>query len=478
MSDPAANDRPTRAVGGPVNPVANNLVGASTWRVFGTSSYFRLWLAQVVSSIGDWIGLVAILAVAARISDRPEAAISLVMVARMVPGFFLAPVGGVIADRIDRKRLMFTCDLGRACIVAILPFVTTLGSLFLASFALEVLTLLWSPAKDASVPNLVPEDKLVAANSLGMLAGFGTFPIGAALFASLAAVADRISHAGAFDFVDVNQEFLALWLDAFTFVVSAFLILTVRLPHRNRRGQGAVDWSAAWRDLTEGVKFVASNRLVRAVMVGLGGGLLGGAAVIPLGPVFTEKVLGSDSAGFGLFVTAMGLGAAGGVIGLSMLQRLFPRQLVFAAALIGSGSAVMLAATMSRLAFAVPVVALFGFMAGSGYVAGFTIIHENVADELRGRTFAALYTVIRLTIVVSLTIWPLLAGGLDTMSGRLFDHKAVDVGGHHIAVPGVRLALWAGGLVVLATGLLASRDVSRARRAGERMGGHPSAGSR
>ncbi len=79
---------------------------AAPWRVFGTRSYFRLWIAQVISSTADWIGLIAILAIAARVSDNSGAAVSLVMMARVVPGFFLGTVGGVIIDRFDRRKVM------------------------------------------------------------------------------------------------------------------------------------------------------------------------------------------------------------------------------------------------------------------------------------------------------------------------------------------------------------------------------------
>ncbi len=455
---PDTSDRPR--AGAPVDPVDVSPTELKTWRIFGTSHYFRLWLAQVVSSTGDWIGLVAILAIAARISDTPEAAISLVMVARMLPGFLLAPVGGVIADRIDRRRLMVFSDLGRAAVVATLPFVTNLPMLFLASLVLEIFTLLWTPAKDASVPNLVPEDKLVAANSLGMAAGFGTFPIGAALFASLSAVADRIRQSGLVDFVEVNQEFLALWLDSLTFITSAVLVLTVYLPSpAGSESVKRIDWTRAWRDLKDGIRFITSVRIVRSVMTGLGGGLLGGAAVIPLGPVYTERALAADSAGFGLLMTGMGMGAAVGVIGLSAVQRYFPRELAFAGALVGSGVAILVVSSLSTLTLAVVVVALFGVAAGGGYVAGFTLLHENVSDELRGRTFAALYTVIRLTMVVSLTIWPLLAGGLDSLSGALFDRSVAGV-----SLPGVRLALWLSGLLTMVAGAIAARDVHRERQ--------------
>src|SRR3954464_2559453 len=78
-----------------------------TARVFGTPAFFRLWLAQVVSATGDWLGLMAITALAAAVSQRAEGvAVGLVLGARVAPGFFLAPWAGVLVDRWDRKNVM------------------------------------------------------------------------------------------------------------------------------------------------------------------------------------------------------------------------------------------------------------------------------------------------------------------------------------------------------------------------------------
>src|SRR3546814_19423018 len=107
-------------------------------RLFGSTAFFRLWLTQVVSATGDWLGFLAIAALATRISDRPEAAVGLVMSARIVPGFFLGPAAGVFADRFDRKRLLVMCDVRRALVLASLPFVTTVPGLMVASLVLEV----------------------------------------------------------------------------------------------------------------------------------------------------------------------------------------------------------------------------------------------------------------------------------------------------------------------------------------------------
>ena len=136
-----------------------------TRRVFGTPAFFQLWLAQVVSATGDWLGLMAITALAAAVSRRAEGvAVGLVLGARVAPGFFLAPWAGVLVDRWDRKKVMITCDLARAAVMMCLPFVNSVPGLIVASLILEIFTLLWSPAKEASVPNLVPADITVADN--------------------------------------------------------------------------------------------------------------------------------------------------------------------------------------------------------------------------------------------------------------------------------------------------------------------------
>ena len=92
--------------------------------VFGSPAFLRLWIAQIVSAFGDWIGFLAIIEIARRIGgDQPGSAIALVMVARVLPGFFLASVGGVIVDRVNRKRLLISCDILRALVLLTIPFI-------------------------------------------------------------------------------------------------------------------------------------------------------------------------------------------------------------------------------------------------------------------------------------------------------------------------------------------------------------------
>jgi dTMP kinase len=376
------------------------------------------------------------------------------MTARMLPGFVLAPLGGALIDRWDRRKVMVTCDLGRAVLLGLLPFFDSLVGLVLISFAIEILTLMWSPAKDASVPNVVAPDQLASANSLGLVAAYATFPLGAAVFAGLAGLAKWLGNFHALHFFHANQTSLAIWADGCTFLLSAWLISRLNLPEGERTAPRRIDWGATYRDILDGLRFIRTDPLVRGVMIGLAGGLLGGGSIIPLGSLLSIQVLGGGGSTYGLLTTALGVGAAIGVLTLLWLQKRLPRATVFTVAVIACGVSIIVAASVSSLLPAMVAAAAIGATAGTGYVTGFTVLQENVADQMRGRIFATLYTVVRLCLLLALTLSPFFANLLGNISQHLVS-GSVDVAGVHVALPGVRLALWAGGLLTVFSGLAA-----------------------
>jgi dTMP kinase len=441
-------------------------VPPGTVKLFGSPSFFRLWLAQVASSLGDWIGFVAITAYAARIAGgaSPETAVGLVLSARLVPGFFLAPAAGVLVDRWDRKRTMVVCDIGRGVVFASLPWIDTVAGLVVLSLLLETFTLLWAPAKEASVPRLVPPRYLATVNSLGLIAAYGTFPVGTALFTALAGVGKLLGRYDALSGLRVDQEFVAVYFDVCTFFLSAVLISTLALPRVQSVGQARrrVDLGAAWRELREGLSFISHSRIVRAVILSLATGLVGGGMLVPLGPAFARDTLHGGPASFGLLLTAMGFGVAAGIIGLSVIQRRIPHETVFLAAVFGAGFSILAGASMSTLPPTLLFVGLLGVCAGAVYVLGFTILQTNVEDQLRGRTFATLYTVVRLCVLLAFAVAPFLSSLLGQVALDLFGGDVVLLG-VRVAVTGARFTLWLGGLIILAAGgvaVLALRERS------------------
>ena len=433
------------------------------WRVFRIPGFRLLFGAQVVSSMGDWTGLIAILAIATKVSTAGTG-IALVMVARMLPGFVLAPIAGVFIDRWNRKTVMVGCDIGRAGLLVVLPFWDNLLGLVVISFLIEVLTLMWGPAKDATVPNVVKDpDQLASANSLGLIAAYGTFPLGAVFFAILAGISKwlgDIDYLGRFH----QANLLPLWVDAMTFLVSALLISRLVLDERERGVIKRVSASQTWTDIVDGLSFVRANPLVRGVMVGLAGGLLGCGMLIPLGALYATDVLGGGRSAFGLLYFALGLGGAIGVVTLLWMQRRLPREAVFTTAVVTTGSALVAAGAVSSLTPAIFLIALVGAGAGCAYVTGFTVLQERVGDDMRGRTFATLYTVVRACLLLALTLGPLVASASGSIANATVN-GSVSFGTVHLSLPGARLALWFGGLITIFSGIAARRRMRMANRA-------------
>ncbi len=189
-----------------------------------SGSFARLWWAGVVSSFGDWVELFATIALGDAIGGGTGALVALL--AKFVPGLLFTPLGGIMADRMDRKRTMIISDLGRAGLVLLLIFVSTLPQLFILGFFIEMLSLVRQPAREAAVPQLVSEEELVGANSLSVIAAYGTFPLGAVAWSAISKLPDWLG------FETANALTIGWSIDATTFLASAAIVSTLAIPPR------------------------------------------------------------------------------------------------------------------------------------------------------------------------------------------------------------------------------------------------------
>ncbi len=408
----------------------------SGWALVRRGPFARLFWAGFITSVGDWAALFAQITLADAIAGA--AGIVTVLAARLLPGLLGGAIGGLLADRGSRKAVMVVADIGRGVLVLSLAWVGDLAPLFLISVGLELLTLMGQPARTAVLPNLVPGPSLLLANSLTLAAAYGTFPIGAAL-SWVIGLAPAVSL---FGLLPASTEAQVFAIDALTFFASAVLLATTFIPDvevaEHRRRASRFDFKAPLRDLVDGVRFVARGS-VRPIVVGMSTALFGGGVLLILGRDFAVDVLRADEAGFFALLTALGTGAGVGIVALTFYgDRVNRRDVTFAVTLTIAGVGLVSLSFVQTVVGGMGWAAVMGLGAGAAYVTGFTHLHETVTDELRGRTFAVLFSLMRVGLLVSMAIAAPVAAALSF--DPPFDNST-------------RNTIFLGGSIVLASGL-------------------------
>jgi len=403
----------------------------------------RLWLVLAVSSIGDWMGLLATSAFAAgRFGDpvAQGAAFGGVIAVRLLPALIFGPLAGVLVDRFDRRATMIVCDLLRFALFASIPVVGLLsagpgaavGWAAAATFLIEAVAMVWSPAKDAAVPNLVPRDRLEAANRLSLATTYGVTPVVAALMmAGLHGVANLV-FAGPVP-AWAAPVTAALYLNALTFLVNV-VVLTVAVKELGGRSHPAGPHPGFRRELAEAWRYVLRTGAVRGLVTGIMVAFAGTGVVIGTAERFAAAVRGDVT--FPLLFAALFAGMALGVAGGPLVVHALSRRRWFVLSLVlAGGSVALLALTPGPWTAAAACVGT-GAGAGMAFLVGWTLLGADVGDDIRGRVFAFVEAGGRIALLVAIAVSSVLAGLGDPVPG----------------VPAARFVLLGAGLVVVLAG--------------------------
>lgn len=385
------------------------------------------------SSLGDWLGLLATTALAQQLSkgsySTANFAIAGVFIARLLPSVFLGPIAGVITDRFDRRKLMVVCDIGRTALYISIPIVSNYVWLYTAMILVECLTLFWSPAKEASVPNLVPREKLESANQVSLLAAYGTAPIAAILFSILTLFSGAI--AAAFPSFAGNSVDIALYINASSF---AFAAWTIWRLHEIPKGAAAKKEGdvGVGKSLLQGWKSVSESKVIRGLIVGMVGAFIAAGAVIGLARTFVGDLGGGDAA-YGVLFGSVFTGLAAGIAFGPKVFAQFSRRRLFGASLTTAGLFLVLLAAIPNLVLAVFIVVGLGAFSGICWVTGFTMLGMEVHDEVRGRTFAFVQSLIRITLVAVLAVSPLIAAAVGKHTFK-FQNTQLNLNGAAVTI--------------------------------------------
>jgi predicted MFS family arabinose efflux permease len=380
--------------------------------VLAKPTYRCLFAAQTVSRWGDIFNTVALVVLVFRLTGS-GLGVSGVVIAEIAPVLLLAPLAGAVVDRLPRVPVMVAADLWRMTLAAVLPLVDHhLAAVYAVAFGLAAGAVFFNPAAASTLPSIVDEDELIAANSglwsAAVISQIALAPLAGAVVAS----------------VGVAPAFL---VNAASFAASALLLAGLHLP-RQPVPTGTGSWLGR---VGEGARLLVTARLLRLLaLVQLLAALSAGATSALL-VVLAGRQLHVSPSGFGLLLGAIGVGAA---VGPLLLARLVsnPRRpaLVFGPLLL-RGLVDLVLATTRNLGMAMGALAAYGVGTSTGMVTYNALLQAEVGPEARGRVFA----------------------GFDLLwqAGRL---TSLALGGVTADALGIRAVYYLGGLLLLVAGTI------------------------
>jgi MFS family permease len=340
-------------------------------RILRSDRYRPLWIAQVVSNLGDVLHYIALVVLIYRLTGSGFALAALAL-AQIIATLIFGPIAGVIVDRYDRRMVMVTADIARAAFATGLAFISNAPLAIALAVGMAVAGIPFNPAGRALLPLLVEDDALLAANTVGW---------------STEQVTQIIASAGAGALLLTYGTTPAFLFNAATFLFSAVMLLRLRGRFRAERDdkQGG---SRFWADARVGLVYARHDGFVGPLIIAqaLAAFATGGTSALLV--VLSAQHLHLRPAGFSWLLLAIGAGA---LIGPYLLPRLMgaDARLVFWPYL-WRGIGDILLGLLTPLPIALAILFAYGIGTSTGAVTYSTVLQRRVPDTVRGRVFATL----------------------------------------------------------------------------------------
>lgn len=348
--------------------------------LLGRRDFLLLWAGQLLSQVGDQCLLIAAVTLITSLSASPLALL-IPALSLALPQVLFGLVGGVVADRWDRKRVMIASDLLRAGLVLAVLLVRTSGDLwilYLAAAGLAMVSSFFYPARNATIPNIVPTGLLFAANGLIHVSYI---------------IALIVSPMVAGVIVELGGWPAAIVFDSVTFVFSAAMILVMYIPPmQNGYGRKVfrspierMDGRTLWEDAREGLAFIRRTQPLRRALPVTSIATLGIGAVALLAIPHLKVRLGAGGLEYGGAMSVLGIGSILGGLLVSHLSHRYSTPVLVGGALIMAGAAIVAFAFAPLYLVVLLSVMTLGFCIVIARGALDTAIQTLSPDEVRGR---------------------------------------------------------------------------------------------
>lgn len=340
-------------------------------RVIRHPRYFRLWLAQMISNAGDTLNYIALVLLIFRLTGS-GLALATSVVFQILPIIIIAPVAGVVIDRVNRKGILIGADLTRGLLALALSFANEIGQVYALVLGLALATTFFRPTLSTVIPTLLDEDDLLAANSISW---------------STEQLVQILAAATAGAVVALSGVALAFQLNALSFFISAGLIATIAVPRLTDAQSGSSGAGRFWADLRGGLSYARQSRFLQRLLVVqmLASLAVGGTSALLI--VLSSTHLRLDPAGFSWLLIAIGLGALIGPFAFAALTRDYrnPRYLFAPYLIRGAGD--ILIALLTPLPIALLLLFIYGLCTSTGSVVYQSLMQSRVPRSVQGRAF-------------------------------------------------------------------------------------------
>lgn len=348
-------------------------------RLLRNRNFSLLWLGQLVSFMGDRLHQIALGVMVLAFTGSPLA-VGLTFALTSVPNLLFAPLAGTLVDRWPHRRSMIAADLIRAGLVLPLPWLIGINLIwiYIITFAIATVSLLFRPAKQAAIPLVVDEGDLMAANSATTtsetMADLLGYPLAGVLVASLL---------GHFE--------LIFALDSATYLVSAVCIGLMSIP-AVERVQSAISIRGMWTNMAEGWNFLRHHRYlfpntVVSVMAQVAIG-----CEIALGLVYAEQALSRGLIGYpenyAFLMTAIGVGSLLGGIVLGLVGDRYRKGLLAALGFAAFGLGMVAVGFITEPLLAIAAFFFIGVVNMVFLIPNITLFQEQTPPEMMGRVFS------------------------------------------------------------------------------------------
>lgn len=364
------------------------LVDTGFRQLLADANLRRLWITQLFSSSGESLSQIAMPLLVYELTGSARM-VGLIALFLILPRVILAPITGLLADRLDRRRLMIGADVARMLLVSLVPFTTDIWQLAVLAVAIAAGNATGRPAELAAVPSVAGPSRLVVVLSLVQVSN------------GIIRIAVPAAGAGLIAAVGPAPVF---WLQALCFAGSVVALRHLRIPRDAASAAGAVDASVGLlqsvkEQMWGGLRAIRDIAIVRGVTSSEALFQLAMASMTVAGVVYTQETLDlgdAASAAFALMTTFMSAGAVLGAVVAHRIERRIGRPVMLALGYLGP---FFLAVAFFEPPLPLIYLAwfLFGFLDALAVISFQAYLAEAIPESLRGRVYATWGAVVALS---------------------------------------------------------------------------------